>query len=74
MLDDILKGLNKVKQNAPEFEGLITKLKDLKATYTGLASVKAADPETMYDVALKADEVKILANKIIALRNEITKI
>lgn len=74
MLDDILKGLNKVKEGSSDFDGLITQLEDLKALYAGLESVKAAEPDAMYDVTLKADEVKTLAAKVIELRNEITKI
>jgi hypothetical protein len=74
MLDDILKGLAKVKQNSSDFDELIKQFEELKALYSGLETVKAATPDTMYDVTLKVDEVKVLATKIIALRTEITKV
>lgn len=75
MLEDIIKGLNKVKsEGSSDFDDLIAKFEDLKSTYTGLESVKAAEPDAMYDVNLKPEEVKVIAGKVIAMRNEITKI
>ncbi|HLP12062.1 MAG TPA: hypothetical protein VK177_09045 [Flavobacteriales bacterium] len=74
MLEDILKGLKSVQKDSDDYNDIIAKFEDLKTTYAGLESVKAAEPDAMYDVMLKADEVKTLAGKIIALRNEITKI
>lgn len=74
MLDDILKGLAKVKESSSDFDELIKQFEELKALYAGLETVKAATPDTMYDVTLKNEEVKTLATKIIALRTDITKI
>jgi len=74
MLEDILKGLKRVQKESSDYDELITKLEDLKNTYKGLESVKAAQPEAMYDVMLKADEVKTLAGKIIEIRSEIIKV
>jgi hypothetical protein len=74
MLDDILKGLGKVKKSSSDYDGLIKSLEDLKNMYASLETVKAAGPDAMYDVALKPEETKTIAAKVIALRNEITKI
>jgi hypothetical protein len=75
MLEDIIKGLNKVKaEGSSDYDGLISQLEDLKNTYAGLATVKAAGEDAMYDVTLKADEVKTIAEKVITIRKEIVKI
>ena len=73
MLDDILKGLNKVKEGSSDYNDLIKSFEDIKTAYMGLATVAAAEADAIYDVALTAPEVKVLADKIIALRNEVTK-
>lgn len=74
MLDDILKGLGKVKEGSSDFDGLIKQFEELKEVYSSLETVKAAEVDAMYDVTLNAAEVKTLAAKVIALRTEITKI
>lgn len=74
MLDDIIKGLNYVKKSTSDYDALIKSFEELKATYAGLESVKAVEEDMMYDVNLKAEELKTLAGKIIALRTDITKI
>lgn len=74
MLEDILKGLNKLNESSDDYKAITQSLEDLKATYAGLATVKAAGEDAMYDVTLTADEVKTLSQKVIALRNDITKI
>ena len=74
MLDDIIKGLNKVKESSSDYDGLIKNLEDLKGVYAQMESVKAAGEEAMYDVSLNSEEVKALADKVVALRTEIVKI
>lgn len=74
MLDDILKGLAKVQKSSSDYDNLVKSLQDLKDTYAGLETVKAAGPDGMYDVALKPEETKTIAGKVMALRNDIIKI
>lgn len=74
MLDDILKGLAKVQKSSSDYNGLIGSLNDLKTTYAGFETVKAAGPDAMYDVNLTPEETKTIAAKVIALRNDLVKI
>ena len=73
MLDDILKGLGKVQEKTNEYDKLIKDLEDLKATFASFETVKGAGEDQMYDVALSAEETKLLAEKLISIRNDIVK-
>jgi hypothetical protein len=73
MLDDVIRGMEKVKAKTEDYNDLLSSLQDLKALFKSLETVKNLPEEQMYDAALKADEVKILAEKLIAIRTEIVK-
>lgn len=73
MLDDVIRGMEKVKLKTDEYNGLLASLYDMKALFKSLETVKSLPEEQMYDASLKADEVKILAEKLIAIRQDIVK-
>ncbi|MBX7093416.1 MAG: hypothetical protein K1X56_01760 [Flavobacteriales bacterium] len=58
---------------SPEKDALIADLKDLDATYKSFESVKNLEGDEAYNVTLKDDEIKVLAEKLITLRNKIVK-
>jgi hypothetical protein len=74
MLEDVLRGMEKVKAKTEDYNDLITKLQDLKTLFLSMATVKDLPEEQKYDAPLKQEEVKILADKLIAIRQDIVKI
>lgn len=72
ILENLMKGLEMGEKSADN-DNLIAKLKDLHTTYMGFESVKNIEGDDAYNVELKDDEIKVLAEKITNLRNTIVK-
>lgn len=72
ILENLMKGLEMGEKSADN-DNLIAKLKDLHTTYMGFESVKNIEGDDAYNVELKDDEIKVLAEKITNLRNAIVK-
>ncbi len=74
VLESLLKGLGKVKEPSEELTELVADLKGIHETYMGLESVKGLEGDEAYAASLKPEEVKTMAEKLIALRTKITNI
>lgn len=74
ILESLVGGLSKIKDKSEEITELIADLNSVKDTYMGLASVQGLEGDDAYAVALKPEEVKAMAEKLIALRTKITNI
>lgn len=74
VLESLVKGLSNSKEKDEEMEAFTADLKDIYDTYMGLESVKGLEGDEAYAATLKPEEVKTMAEKLIALRTKITKI
>ncbi len=74
ILESLVGGLNKIKDKSEEITDLIAELNSVKETYMGLGSVQGLEGDDAYAVSLKPEEVKVMAEKLIALRTKITNI
>lgn len=69
---NLIKGL-KATDKSPECDALIADLEEINNVYNSFESVKGLEGDEAYNVTLKDDEIKILAEKLINLRNKIVK-
>lgn len=74
VLESLVKGLEKVKDKEPDLEDFLADLKGIHTAYMALESVKGHEGDEAYAVSLKPEEVKSMAEKLIALRTKITNI
>jgi hypothetical protein len=74
VLESLVKGLEKVKDKEPDLEQFSADLKGIFDMYMNLESVKGLEGDEAYAVTLKPEEVKSMAEKLIALRTKITNI
>lgn len=74
VLESLLKGFNNIKEKDEEMTEFINDLKAIHEMYMGLESVKGLEGDEAYAATLKPEEVKTMAEKLIALRTKITNI
>lgn len=74
VLESLLKGFNNIKEKDEEMTEFINDLKGIHDMYMGLESVKGLEGDEAYAATLKPEEVKTMAEKLIALRTKITNI
>jgi hypothetical protein len=74
VLESLLNGLRKSKDKSPDLEEFITDLSGIFDSFKNMESVKGLEGDEAYAASLTADEVKIMAEKLIALRTKITNI
>jgi hypothetical protein len=70
--ENLIKALQS-GEDTPENQQLISDLKEINDLYMSFDSVKNVEGDEAFNVLLKDDEIKILAEKLIALRNKIVK-
>lgn len=69
---NLIKGLG-VAEKTPECDELIASLVEIDDMYKNFESVKGLEGDEAYNVTLKPEEIKTLAEKLINLRNKIVK-
>lgn len=74
VLESLMKGLSKMKDKSDESDAFAADLKSVHDAYMSLESVKGLEGDEAYAATLKAEEVKSMAEKLIALRTKITNI
>jgi hypothetical protein len=74
VLESLVNGLAKIKEMEPEVEEFLADLKNIFDSYMALESVAGHEGDEAYAVNLKPEEVKSMAEKLIALRTKITNI
>jgi hypothetical protein len=74
VLESLLSGLRKSKDKSPDLEEFITDLGGIFDSFKNMESVKGLEGDEAYAANLTPDEVKIMAEKLIALRTKITNI
>jgi hypothetical protein len=73
-LESLVRVLGKAKDDSEELTSVVADLKDIYDSYMNLESVKGLEGDEAYAATLKPEEVKIMAEKLIALRTKITSI
>ncbi len=74
VLESLLKALGNVKDKEQDLEEFSADLKGIHNLYMSLESVRGHEGDEAYAVSLKPEEVKSMAEKLIALRTKITNI
>jgi len=74
VLESLVNGLSKIKEKETEVEEFLADLKNILDSYHALESVKGLEGDDAYAATLKPEEVKSMAEKLIALRTKITNI